>query len=117
MARAGAAPGRHTVRLETLILAVCFRDHEVTTMIETAGASVIEMSASGWAAHNDPEHLAYLQADPVLWQRFLDMEKHSCATPGAVDGGPNILFVAAVAASGRGYGRDAGAGVRVPWPA
>lgn len=72
----------------------CFRAHDVTAMIEAAAGTVIEMSASGWAVHNEPEHIAYLQADPGLWQRFLDMEEQSCATPGALDGGTHILVAA-----------------------
>jgi SAM-dependent methyltransferase len=72
----------------------CFRAHEVSAMLDGAGAEVLELSATGWAVHSAPEAVEWMRADPERWHRFVDLEERSAATPGALDGGTHIMFAA-----------------------
>lgn len=52
------------------------------------------MSASNWASLADEDVVVQLERDGNRWATFLDLEVAACAAPGALDGGPHILFAA-----------------------
>ncbi len=72
----------------------CFRADEANAMVRAAGAEVLELSASGWAAFQAPEQVAGLLDDPDRWRWFLDWEERCSVAPGALDGGGHILIAA-----------------------
>jgi SAM-dependent methyltransferase len=71
-----------------------FRWHDVVALVERAGGSLVDGSASNWASLGDRDTLARLEADRGRWRRFLEHEIAACAQPGARDGGTHILFAA-----------------------
>ena len=71
-----------------------YRWSEVVDLVDAAGGTLVDGSASNWASAGDPGSLALLAADRDRWRRFLDHEVAACAEPGARDGGTHILFAA-----------------------
>lgn len=71
-----------------------FRADEVVALVEDAGGIVVELLASAWCANNSADQLGPLVIDPVMWQRFVELEEEACARPGALDGGTHVLVAA-----------------------
>jgi len=62
------------------------------SLIDRAGASVLQLSASNWGSLDHPEELSALEQQPDRWARFLEQEAAACAEHGALDGGTHLLF-------------------------
>ncbi len=77
---------RHVCRL--------YRHSEIEVLVDGAGGTLLDSSASNWASLSNADALASIEADPDRWARFIEHEIAACAQPGARDGGTHILFAA-----------------------
>lgn len=77
---------RHVCRL--------YRHSEIESLVDGAGGTLLDSSASNWASLSDADALASIEVDLDRWARFLEHEIAACAQPGARDGGTHILFAA-----------------------
>lgn len=69
-----------------------FRWREIEEMIDRLPCRLVAASASNATSLGDGEALAWLAAEPVRWERYLDWEEELAQEPGAIDGGTHILL-------------------------
>lgn len=72
-----------------------FTAEELSSMLNDAGAVVLEISATGNNVHCQPDVLSPLLEDSEKWRAFLDFEERASAATGALDGSTHLLFAAA----------------------
>jgi len=63
-------------------------------VLASAGGELVETSASNWLTADASPLVSGAEADPQVWDWLVDTEELTCRAPGAVEGGPHMLFAA-----------------------
>ncbi|MBC7236879.1 MAG: hypothetical protein H5T69_13650 [Chloroflexi bacterium] len=71
-----------------------YRADEFKAFIESAGAVVQLMSASGCLTSTWKDLLSLWREDERIWKHLLDLEIQACRQPGCLDMGTHIIAVA-----------------------
>ena len=70
-----------------------FQAEELRGWLESAGAEILAMSASGSLAVSRGEALVDIRNTPAQWQELLRMELEASASPGALNMGTHIIAI------------------------
>ncbi|WP_170110700.1 class I SAM-dependent methyltransferase [Flavilitoribacter nigricans] len=73
-----------------------FRLAEFRADLETAGFTILELSASNCLSTLRAQELEALQKDTERWAYFLDLEIRACASPGILESGTHLIAVVRV---------------------
>ena len=71
-----------------------YRSTEFRQFVESSGAVVEVMSASGCLSATWQEMLGSWREDPAVWAHLIELEIEACREPGCLDLGTHILVVA-----------------------
>jgi ubiquinone/menaquinone biosynthesis C-methylase UbiE len=69
-----------------------FRWREVKQMIDEAPCRLLAASASNASSLGDDDVVERIASNPEWWKAFLDWEEELAQEPGALDGGPHVIF-------------------------
>lgn len=70
-----------------------YRWAEFEALLRRHSCTIVAASAANYLAVNQHDALSEIEADPVLWEKFLGWERDACRQPGALDGGTHIIAV------------------------
>jgi SAM-dependent methyltransferase len=70
-----------------------YRWAEFEALLRRHSCTIVAASAANFLSVNHHDALKEIEADPVLWEKFLGWELDACRQPGALDGGTHIIAV------------------------
>ncbi|HEV2880311.1 MAG TPA: class I SAM-dependent methyltransferase [Pyrinomonadaceae bacterium] len=70
-----------------------YRWAEFEALLRRHSCTIVAASAANYLSVNHHDALSEIEADPVLWEKFLGWEADACRQPGALDGGTHIIAV------------------------
>ena len=70
-----------------------YRWAEFEALLRRHSCTIVAASAANFLSVNQHDALSEIEADPVLWEKFLGWERDACRQPGALDGGTHIIVV------------------------
>ncbi|MDQ1558455.1 MAG: hypothetical protein QOD32_1515 [Pyrinomonadaceae bacterium] len=70
-----------------------YRWAEFEALLRRHSCTIVAASAANFLSVNQHDALSEIEADPVLWEKFLGWERDACRQPGALDGGTHIIAV------------------------
>ena len=70
-----------------------YRWAEFEALLRRHSCTIVAASAANFLSVNHDDALSEIEADPVLWEKFLGWERDACRQPGALDGGTHIIAV------------------------
>jgi SAM-dependent methyltransferase len=70
-----------------------YRWAELEALLRRHSCTIVAASAANFLSVNHHDALKEIEADPVLWEKFLGWEMDACRQPGALDGGTHIIAV------------------------
>jgi SAM-dependent methyltransferase len=70
-----------------------YRWAEFEALLRRHSCTIVAASAANFLSVDHHDALSEIEADPVLWEKFLGWEQEACRQPGALDGGTHIIAV------------------------